>query len=313
MSSPSTAMKKIEAGFVDMIVESESSDEEGGKKPAVLPRAENIAAIKDTCKALTARGIGARNLVTKLSKNSLTELAGHLPDTRGFHYTMKHDEHRQAVAKWIAKQKSEKGNSPANADDVENNEEEQVDGYALDVAKPLVIKKHEAQMREMVSDLLGEFDRNTEDYELYTSLVLVGSNNEDNFESAMKTNDPHCHMDLNVSLELFRRLPAVITKIDSRSPDHLELATRLSNIVSTYSSYFIVGSRLYDPLTGNYIDVDNHSTERKVAKTIHRAHNIDPRIDSSKTDDADQKKPAAKKKKRIVFLSTTTTTTILMR
>jgi hypothetical protein len=30
---------------------------------------------------------------------------------------------------------------------------------------------------------------------------------------------------------------------------------------------------------------------------IHRAINIDPSIDSSKTDDADQKKPAAKKKK----------------
>jgi hypothetical protein len=73
-------MKKIEAGFVDLIVESDSSDEERAKKPAALPRAEDmIAPIKDTCKALTARGVGARNLVTKLSKNSLTELAGHLP------------------------------------------------------------------------------------------------------------------------------------------------------------------------------------------------------------------------------------------
>jgi hypothetical protein len=41
-------------------------------------------------------------------------------------------------------------------------------------------------MREMVSELLGEFDRNPEDYEAYTSLVLVGSNNEDNFKSAIK-------------------------------------------------------------------------------------------------------------------------------
>jgi hypothetical protein len=146
MSSPPTAMKKTEAGFVDLIVESDSSNEEGGKKPAALPRAEDFAAIKDTCKALTARGIGLRNLVTKLSKNSLTELAGNLPDTRGFHYTMKYDEHCHAVVKWIALQRANmKGNSPANANDVENNEEEQVDGYALDVAKPLVIKKHEAK------------------------------------------------------------------------------------------------------------------------------------------------------------------------
>jgi hypothetical protein len=72
MSSPLTAMKKIEAGFVDLIVESDSSDEESVKKPAALPRAEDITPIKDTCKALTARGIGARYLVTKLSKNSLT-------------------------------------------------------------------------------------------------------------------------------------------------------------------------------------------------------------------------------------------------
>jgi hypothetical protein len=134
------------------------------------------------CKALTTRGIGARNLVTKLSKYSLTELAGHLPETRSFKYTMRYDEHRHAVVKWIAAHKAKmKGDSQANADDVENNEEEQVDVYALDVAKPLNIKKHEAQMREMVSELLGEFDCNPEDYELYTSLVLVGSNNEDNF------------------------------------------------------------------------------------------------------------------------------------
>jgi hypothetical protein len=69
---------------------------------------------------------------------------------------------------------------------------------------------------------------------------------------------------------------------------------------------------LYDPLTGTYIDVDNHSTEQKVAKIFHRAINIDPSIDSSKTDDADQKKPAAKKKKRRL-LSTTMATTILMQ
>jgi hypothetical protein len=95
---------------------------------------------------------------------------------------MRYDEHRHAVVKWIAAHKAKmKGDSQANADDVENNEEEQVDVYALDVAKPLNIKKHEAQMREMVSELLGEFDCNPEDYELYTSLVLVGSNNEDNF------------------------------------------------------------------------------------------------------------------------------------
>jgi hypothetical protein len=225
-----------------------------------------------------------------------------------------YDEHCHAVVKWIAAHKAKmKGDSQeSNADDVENNEEEQVDGYALDVAKPLNIKKHEAQMREMVSELLGEFDRNPEVYESYTSLVLVGSNNEDNFESAMKTNDPRCHLDLNVPLELFRRLPAVITKIDTRSPDHLELATRSSDIASTYSPYFIVGIRLYDPLTGTYIDVDNHSTEQKVAKIFHRAINIDPSIDSSKTDDADQKKPAAKKKKRRL-LSTTMATTILMQ
>jgi hypothetical protein len=49
-------------------VESDSSDEEGGKKPAALPRAENIAGIKDTCKVLTARGIGARNLRTNSQK-----------------------------------------------------------------------------------------------------------------------------------------------------------------------------------------------------------------------------------------------------
>jgi hypothetical protein len=48
MSSPSTAMKKIEAGFVDLIVESDSSDEESAKKPAALPRAEDITPIKDT-------------------------------------------------------------------------------------------------------------------------------------------------------------------------------------------------------------------------------------------------------------------------
>jgi hypothetical protein len=124
-------MKTIEAGFVDFIVESDSSDEEGGKKPAALPRVEDIAGIKDTCKALNERGIGARNLQAKLSKNSLTELAGHLPGTRAFHYTMKHDQHSQAVAKWIAKHKSKKGNSTANADDVENDEEGELDGYAL--------------------------------------------------------------------------------------------------------------------------------------------------------------------------------------
>jgi hypothetical protein len=77
MSSPPKAMKDIEAGLVDLVVESDSSDEESEKKPAALPRAEDITAIKDTCKALTARGIGARNLATKLSKNYLTELAGH--------------------------------------------------------------------------------------------------------------------------------------------------------------------------------------------------------------------------------------------
>jgi hypothetical protein len=166
------------------------------------------------------------------------------------------------------------------------------------VAKPLHIKKHEAEMRVIVNELLNEFHRNPDDYEPITSLVLLGSNNEDNFDSAMKMNDPRCHLDLNVSLDLFLRLPTVITKIDNRNPNHLALAARSSDIASSYSSYFIVGIRLSDPLTGNYIDVDNRSTEQKVAKIIHRAINIDPSIDSSKTDDADQKKPASNKKKK---------------
>jgi hypothetical protein len=85
------AMKNIEAGFIDLIVESDSSDEESGKKPAALPRVEDIAPIKDTCKALTARGIGARTLATKLSKNYLTELACHQVQTRAFNYTMRYD------------------------------------------------------------------------------------------------------------------------------------------------------------------------------------------------------------------------------
>jgi hypothetical protein len=314
MSSPPTAMKDIKAGLVDLVVESDSSDEESDKKPAALPRAEDTTAIKDTCKALTARGIGARNLGTKLSKNYLTELAGHQVQTRGFNYTMRYDEHRHIVVKWIAEQKAKKkGESSVNANDVENNEEEQVDGYALDVAKPLHINKHEAQMRDMVSELLNEFHRNPDDYELITSLVLLGSNNEDNFDSAMKMNDPRCHLDLNVSLDLFRRLPAVITKIDNRNSDHLALAARSSDIASFYSSYFIVGIRLSDPLTGNYIDVDNRSTKQKVGKNIHRAINIDPSIDSSKTDDADQKKPASNKKKKGRLLRTPMPTTILMR
>jgi phage terminase Nu1 subunit (DNA packaging protein) len=313
MFSPPTAMKNIEAGFFDLIVESDSSDEESGKKPASLPRAEDITPIKDTCKALTARGIGARNLATKLSKNSLTELAGHHPETRGFKYTMRYDEHRHIVVRWIAEQKAKmKGDSQAKADDVENNEEEQVDGYALDVAKPLHIRKQEAQMRDMVSELLGEFHHNPEDYESYTSLVLVGSNNEDNFDSAMKTNDPRCHLDLNVSLELFRRIPAVITKIETRSPDHLELATRSSDIASTYSSYFIIGLRVYDPLTGTYIDVDNRSTEQKVAKIFHRASTLIPALIPPKLMMLIRRSlPPRRKKGRL--LSTPIATTILMR
>ena len=191
-----------------------------------------------------------------------------------------------------------KGKSSAKADDVGDDEEEQVDGYALDVAKPLHIKKHEAEMRNIINEVMNEFERCTDDYKPFTSLVLLGSNNEDNFDSAMKMNDPRCHLDLNVSLDLFRRLPSVITKIDNRNPDHLALAARSSDIASAYSSYFIVGMRLSDPLTGNYIDVDNRSTEQKVAKNIHRAINIDPKIDSSITDDADQKKPASNKKKK---------------
>ena len=215
-----------------------SSDEETDKKPAALPRAEDISAIKETCRALNARGIGAHNLPTKLSKNYLTELACHQTQTRAFEYTMRYDGHRHHVVKWMAEQKAKlKGKSSANADD---NEEEQVDGYALDVAKPLHIKKHEAGMRDIINEILNEFHHNTDDYKPITSLVLLGSNNEDNFDSAMKMNDPRCHLDLNVSLDLFRRLPSVITKIDNRNPDHLALAARSSDIASAYSSYFIV-------------------------------------------------------------------------
>jgi hypothetical protein len=46
---------------------------------------------------------------------------------------------------------------------------------------------------------------------------------------------------------------------------------------------------------------------------IHRACNIDPSIESSTTDDADQKKPAAKKKKGRVLRITPTPTAMLMQ
>ena len=91
-------------------------------------------------------------------------------------------------------------------------------------------------MRDIINEIMNEFERCTDDYKPFTSLVLLGSNNEDNFDSAMKMNDPRCHLDLHVSLDLFRRLPSVITKIDKRNPDHLALAERSSDIASAYSS-----------------------------------------------------------------------------
>jgi hypothetical protein len=115
------------------------------------------------------------------------------------------------------------------------------------VTKPLVIKKHEADMREMVSDLLGEFDRNPEDYEQFTSLVLVGTNNEDNFEKAMKTNDPRCHLDLNVSLSFFvasllslqRLIPEALI-ILNWPPDYLMLAPLIHLISSVEPACMIL-------------------------------------------------------------------------